>query len=190
MRPDWIEFIRAAMKRPLEVATVFPTSKPLAERLLDLADVESGGLIAEIGVGTGAITQYLAPRLKDPKRYLGVELNSDMVHYMRRTYPELRFEEAPAETLPQLTAPGTVSAVVSSLPWTVFSPELQKRTLSGIHMALKDGGHFVTYVCLNAAWYPMASHFHGLLNGMFSSVEKSPVEWRNIPPAFVFSCRK
>lgn len=92
--------------------------------------------------------------------------------------------------LPEVTGPGTQSAVISSLPWTMFSSALQKRTLTGIHSALVEGGRFVTYVCINAAWYPQAQHFGGLLSGMFASVEKTPIEWRNIPPAFIYVCRK
>ncbi|MCM2281633.1 MAG: methyltransferase domain-containing protein [Bdellovibrionaceae bacterium] len=190
MRQDLLEFVKAAIRNPMEVASVFPTSRALAERMLNLVDLERPGKVAEVGVGTGAITKYIAPRLKDSKRYIGVELNSDMVHYMRQTFPELHFEEAPAESLAQLTGGERVTTVVSSLPWTVFSPELQKRTLTGIHDALAENGRFVTYVCLNAAWYPQAQHFGGLLNGMFRSVTKSPIEWKNVPPAFVYLCTK
>ncbi len=190
MRQDILEFVKAAIRNPLEVATIFPTSKPLAERMLDLAGVDRPGLVAEVGFGTGAITKHLAPRLKDPKRYLGLELNGDMVHYMRRNYPELRFERGPAESLPELTGAARVTTVVSSLPWTMFAPGTQKRTLAGIHEALAENGRFVTYVCVNAMWYPQAQHMGGLLNGMFRSVVKSPIEWRNVPPAFVYLCTK
>lgn len=190
MRQDILEFVKAAIRNPLEVATVFPTSRALAERMLDLADLERPGMVAEIGFGTGAITKYIVPRLKDPKRYIGIELNGDMVHYMRQTHPELHFEEGPAESLSHLTGGERVTTVISSLPWTVFSPELQKRTLNGIYEAMAENGRFVTYVCLNAAWYPQAQHFGGLLNGMFRSVVKSPIEWKNVPPAFVYVCTK
>lgn len=190
MRQDIVEFVKAAIRNPLEVATIFPTSKYLAERLLDLADVERPGQVAEVGFGTGAITKYLVPRLKDPKRYVGIELNGDMVHYMRRNFPGLRFEEGAAESLPQITGAGKVTTVVSSLPWTVFSPEMQKRTLTGIHEAMAENGRFVSYVCVNAMWYPQAQHLRGLLHGMFRSVVKSPIEWKNVPPAFVYVCTK
>ena len=190
MRNDFVEFFKAAMRNPLEVATIFPTSQALAERMLNLADLDRPGMVAEVGCGTGAITKYIQPRLKDLKRYVGIELNSDLIHYLRRNYPELRFEEGPAEMLPQVAGAGRVTTVVSSLPWTVFSPELQKRTLNGIYESLAENGRFVTYVCLNSSWYPQAQHFGGLVHGMFRSVVKSPVEWRAMPPAFVYLCTK
>ncbi len=190
MRQDIFEFIKAALKKPLEVTTVFPTSQALAERLIDLVDLKLGGPIAEVGCGTGAITKFILPHLKDPKLYTGIELSCDMVDYLKANFPELRFEQGPAEMLPEVTGPSTQKAVISSLPWSMFPTDLQKRTLSGIYSALSENGLFVTYVCLNAAWLPQAHHFSGLVSGMFASVDKSPVEWRNIPPAFVYVCRK
>jgi len=190
MRDDLLEFVKAAIRNPLEVATVFPTSRALAERLIEASGLEQGGLVAEVGCGTGAITRWIRPRLKDESQYVGVELNSDMVHFLRSEFNGMRFEEGPAEMLPELTGANQVSAVISSLPWTVFSDDLQKRTLKAILDSLKDGGVFVTYVCVNAAWYPQAQHLGGLLKGLFSTVKKTPIEWRNIPPAFVYVCTK
>lgn len=190
MQNEIFEFVKAAIKNPLAVSTVFPTSRFLAQRLLDLAELDREGIIAEVGCGTGAITKYLSPRLADPKRFIGIELSGDMVAFLRRAFPDMRFEEGAAEILPQLTGQGKVASVVSSLPWTVFSDNLQKRTITGIVEALKDDGVFVTYVCANALLYPQAQHLMGLLNGSFRSVERSPLEWRNVPPAFVYVCRK
>lgn len=84
MRNDVIEFVKAAVKNPLEVSTVFPTSRWLAKRLLDEVSIKPDSLIVEVGAGTGAITQHLLRRLVSPKdQYLGVELNPQMVGYLR-----------------------------------------------------------------------------------------------------------
>ncbi len=190
MRHDLFEFVKAALKKPLEVTTIFPTSPALAERMIDLVDLKQGGPVSEVGCGTGAITKYILPKLQAPEQYTGIELSTDMVDYLKVHFSTLRFEQGPAEMLPEITGPSTQRAVISSLPWSMFPTSLQKRTLSGIHSALVEGGLFVTYVCLNAAWLPQAHHFSGMLSGMFDSVDKSPIEWRNIPPAFVYVCRK
>ena len=190
LQSDWIEFAKAAIKHPLTVSTVFPTSKTLAGRLIDAAELSSDSFVAEVGCGTGAITKHLVPRLKEKKNFIGVELSEDMVRFLQENFKGFRFEQGPAEDLPKFIGNGRANAVVSSLPWTMFSNDLQKRTIVGIHEALAPGGLFVTYVCLNAFLYPQAQHFFGLLDGFFSSVEKKPIEWRNIPPAIVFVCRK
>ncbi|MES2963262.1 MAG: SAM-dependent methyltransferase, partial [Bdellovibrionota bacterium] len=87
MAKDTIEFVKAALRRPFDVSTVFPTSRSLAETMLGFADLASAGKVVELGSGTGAITKHLAPKLQTPGAYLGVELDSKMVDFMRREWP-------------------------------------------------------------------------------------------------------
>lgn len=189
LRSDVVEFVKAAIQKPLEVSTIFPTSPALAQRLI--TDIPSSdGWVVELGPGTGAITRFLAPKLRDPKRYLGLEINEDMVQFLRRTFPQLHFEQSSADQIAELTGGQLVSAAVSSLPWTLFSRELQETTLRSIHAALSPNGVFVTYVCVNASVSPRARSFLKLLKSLFPEVERSPIEWRNIPPAFVYRATK
>ena len=189
MKSDLLEFVRAAIKNPLEVSTVFPTSPALASRLLETVPLDASGAIAEIGAGTGAITRFLLPRMPDKAKYVGVEISPEMVAYLRGAYPGAKFVEGSAEGLSEIVGSERAAAVVSSLPWTIFSPELQARILESVRASLAPDGVFVTYVCINSAWYPQARRLASLLRRAFKSVQKSPVEWRNIPPAFVYSCR-
>lgn len=183
---DTIEFVKAAIRRPLEVSTVFPTSRSLAETLLSFANLSQAETVVELGPGTGAITRHLAPRLIRPQSYLGIEIDEPMVNYLRQEYPDLRFEAGPAEILARVQSADSVDVVVSSLPWTIFSDEVQERTIAAIHQSLKPGGMFVTYICANALWYPQAKAFIGRLKDTFKDVQRSDLEWRNIPPAYVF----
>lgn len=187
---DKYEFMKAALHRPFEVSTIFPTSRFLAESLLDHADLSQARSVAELGPGTGAITRHLRPRLGPNTSYLGIEINDSMVKYLREKFPELRFEQGAAENLARIVTSGSIDAVVSSLPWTIFPDEMQINTLQSIHTALKPGGVFVTYVCVNALLYPQASGFLSRLKQVFSKVERSQLEWLNIPPAFVYKSVK
>lgn len=188
VKRDLLEFVKAAVRRPLEVSTVFPTSRALADRLLSYLGERELDRVVELGPGTGAITKYLAPFLPHPERYVGLEINPNMVRFLQESFPQLRFETASGERIAEIAGVGSVDAVVSSLPWTLIPVELQERMLIEIVRSLKPGGVFLTYVCLNATWYPKAQAFHRFLRQHFSSVRKSPVEWRNIPPAFVYIC--
>lgn len=190
MTRDTIEFVKAALRRPMEVSTVFPTSKSLAETLLSFADLKNAEKVVELGAGTGAITRHLAPKLVHPEGYLGVELDVPMVEFLKKEFPDLRFEAGLAENITNWVEPSSVDVVVSSLPWTVFNDELQERTIQSIHKSLKPGGVFLTYVCANALWYPQAKNFISRLKNSFSDVHKSQLEWRNIPPAFVYRSTK
>ncbi len=190
MARELVEFVKAAIRNPIEVSTVFPTSRSLATTLLNMGSIESAGRVVELGAGTGAITKYLAPRLQDKDAYFGIELDPNMVAFLKTEFPELHFETGLAENIPQWVAAGSVDLVVSSLPWTVFNDETQERTIQAIHKSLKPGGSFVTYVCANALWYPQAKALLRRLHTTFASVERSELEWRNIPPAYVFKSTK
>ena len=180
------EFVKAAFRNPLNVSTPFPTSRQLAETMIGFADISSAKSVVELGAGTGAITKYLQSKLPQQSTYLGVELDPKMVNFMRREFPKLKFETGPAESLTNWVTPGTVDVVISSLPWTLFSDQTQARTLNAIFESLKPGGVFLTYVCANAMLSPQARSFLRILRERFSDVHRSELEWRNIPPAFVY----
>jgi len=185
-----IEFIKAALRNPLDVSTVFPTSPALAEAMLAQGDLSNASRIVEIGSGTGAITKHIAKRLSDPGMYLGVELDPRMVEFLRRAFPTLKFENGPAEHLPRWVPEESVDLVISSLPWTLFPTDIQTKTVDAIISSLKPGGVFITYICVNAMLYPQARPFIKKLNQSFSEVSRSALEWRNIPPAFIFRATK
>jgi phospholipid N-methyltransferase len=189
MRKDLIEFIKAGLQKPLEVSTIVPTSSALALRMLSEVQTDNG-IVLELGTGTGAITRHLNKKLKDPKQYIGFEINDEMTRFMRENYPHLHFEQAPADQIGRFTPPESVDSVVSSLPWSVFSTKTQESTLKAIFEVLRPGGIFITYICLNAALSPLARSFLHQLKETFSSVRRSPVEWRNFPPASVYYARK
>jgi phospholipid N-methyltransferase len=56
--------------------------------------------------------------------------------------------------------------------------------------ALRSGGRFATFAYTHAARMPRARKFRDLLESRFTSVTTSPIVWRNVPPAFVYRCRK
>lgn len=174
----------------MEVSTVFPTSEALANTLLNHADLQKAQVVIEVGAGTGAITKHLVQRLENHQKYIGVELDPQMIAYLRQNYPQLKFEIGPAENLKNWTGPNSVDVVISSLPWTVFSDQIQENTISAIYNSLKPGGIFVTYICVNAIWYPQARSFIHRLKDNFGEVYRSPIEWKNIPPAYIFKVQK
>jgi phospholipid N-methyltransferase len=84
----------------------------------------------------------------------------------------------------------SVDATISGLPWAAFSPERQEKLLDATALALRPGGRFATFAYSHAAWLPQARTFRKLLDARFSEVTTSEVVWRNVPPAFVYRCRK
>lgn len=180
--------LRAAIARPKEVATIFPTSPLLARALLRGHDFGSAGLVVELGPGTGAITQPLRRRLEPGTDYLGVEITPSLVRTLRARFPELKFVQDSAEYLPRILSGRKAAAIVSSIPWTLLGPDAQETLMLAITTSLQPGGRFSTYVCVNAAWYPSARYLRTLLRRSFKRVQKSPIVWSNLPPSFVYTC--
>lgn len=191
MHHNVIEFVKAAIRNPKEVCTVFPTSKFLAAKLLNEVEIKPDSYVVEVGAGTGAITEPLLERLSNPRQqYLGIEIVEPMVQFLKKSFPRLNFAQGSVQGMEKLLNDRRADAVVSSLPWTIFDLEQQKQGVESIYRSLKKGGTFVTYMCLNSAWYPQAKSFQEMLAKNFSHVEKTAVEWRNMPPAFVLKAIK
>jgi phospholipid N-methyltransferase len=83
-----------------------------------------------------------------------------------------------------------VDCIISGLPWASFSESLQDQCLAGILEVLKPGGQFVTFAYLQGLLLPAGLRFRAKLKRYFSDVTKSKIVWRNLPPAFVYRCRR
>jgi phospholipid N-methyltransferase len=186
-----MEFLKAAIQKPREVSTLFPTGGFLARALIEGAELpKDKGLVVELGAGTGAITKPLIQAMSEDLDYLGVEINKGMVRFLRKTFPELHFEEARADQIEEFMAGRKASRILSSLPWTILPPPLREETLQAVYDALEEGGIFSMYMCLNSSWYPSAKHFRKQLEHTFAEVNRGPTVWANMPPAFILQCKK
>ena len=72
---DNIQFLRAFLKNPAKVGAIAPSSPELAQTMISGLKPDKDNIILELGVGTGAITKYVAPILPDSDSYLGLELD-------------------------------------------------------------------------------------------------------------------
>jgi len=52
------------------------------------------------------------------------------------------------------------------------------------------GGQFVTFAYLQGLLLPPGRRFAALLPNYFNHVSKSRTVWLNLPPAFVYQCRR
>jgi len=186
-----LRFILAALKNPREVSTIFQTGPWLRDRMLEFIDFSKIQNIVELGAGAGAITEGIVERVEKPEQYLGIELDKDLVEVLQERFPNFKFVEASAEQVKELTVTtGPVDVIVSSLPWTLFPSDVRDRTMKNISDSLKPGGMFMTYMVINAIFYPSAQDVIRQMKTNFSRVDQSKLQWINIPPAFIFTAYK
>jgi phospholipid N-methyltransferase len=81
-------------------------------------------------------------------------------------------------------------AIVSGLPWAAFAPEMQQRVLDEMMRVLRPGGRFVTFAYLQGLLLAGGQNFARVLPKYFSEVQRSRIIWNNLPPAFVYRCKR
>jgi phospholipid N-methyltransferase len=150
-------------------------------------------VVVELGPGTGAVSDVIAAKLPPGARHLAVELDPDMVAYLRRTRPGLEVVPGNAADLGKLLADrgiDRVDAVVCGLPWALFDDATQTTLLGEISRVIGDHGAFTTFAYLHGMTLTAARRFRRTLRATFDEVLVSTTVWRNLPPAFVYVCRR
>ena len=186
---SFFTFLWAALKNPLQVSTMFQTGDSAADTLTDAVPSAPTGMVVELGVGAGAITKVLAAKLHDPKKYVGLELNEDLIEFAQERFPNLKFVMDSAENFPNHLGGRKASAVISSLPWTVLPDNLMPVILDTIAENLEPDGVFATYMTLHVLKTPAGRRFQEIMQKNFLSVETELVI-DNLPPAKIFIARK
>lgn len=184
--------LKAFLREPFIVGSIAPSSKALGLALI--ANTQPNSRVIEIGPGTGAVTRLLMRRLKHSSQYLGIEIHPKFVEILRRDFPQAKFIEGSAENLRQIAQEsgfGTdTDHIVSSLPWSILASAVQDKILGELRAFLSPEGSFTTFVYLHSMTFPTSRRFFHQLEESFEDVSRSPLIWRNLPPAIVFTCRR
>jgi phospholipid N-methyltransferase len=186
-------FLKQFWRSPRSVGAAAPSSRALAEAMLKPIDFAQTPVIVEFGPGTGPVTEVIAERLGPGNRYLGIELNRDFWTRLNRRFPGLTFENESVEHLGRILERRRierVDAIVCGLPWASLPEAIQARVFGEIERYLKPGGLFITFAYLQGLVLPGARALRRRLAAEFRSVGRTPIVWRNLPPAFAYVCRK
>lgn len=186
-------FLAAVLRNPGQVGAVAPTSEAMAELLTRIVPRSGTPVVVELGPGTGAVTGVIDDRLPPGARHVAVELDPAMAAFLQRTHPGTDVVEGDAIKLGALLAEHDVEhadAVVSGLPWSLFDDETQASILTQIAAVIAPDGAFTTFAYRHGLVLPAAHRFRRALHETFEEVLISATVWRNVPPAFVYVCRR
>jgi phospholipid N-methyltransferase len=182
-------FLREFARSPLSTGSLVPSSRWLAAEAAAAVPAAGRPVVVELGPGTGSMTQAIQHRLAGRGNHLAVELNPRFAELLEARFPGVDVLNADAARLPELVRSrghGQVDAIVSGLPWAMFSEELQNSLLEAVTASLAPNGRFTTFAYLHALWTPPARRFRERLRANFEDVMVGRTVWRNLPPALVY----
>jgi len=188
-----LQFLREFLRAPGTIGAVTPSSVHLAKAMVEEIGLEQARAVVEFGPGTGVFTEQILRSIPPDCRFFAIEQNPSMASVLRKKLPRLVIFEDSAVNVRSLCAAqgiGEVDCILSGLPWASFDNALQDRLLEAIRDVLVPGGRFATFAYLQGLLLPAGMRFREKLRSTFSEVRQSPIIWRNLPPAFVYRCRK
>lgn len=182
----WL-FLRSALRNPLRTGAIVPSSQALARAMVDLARIQDGHVVAELGAGTGVFTREIHGR--HPGSHLVAfescpRLGADLAQRFRR----VKVVAAPVESLPHLASGlglRRIDRIVSGLPWALWPETRQAAVLGALMPFLSSDARLVTFHYLHSRWLGRVSATRRLFESRFACVYHEKPVWRNLPPAYV-----
>lgn len=182
---DIKHMIQHFMRAPHQIGSIVPSSRFLAEKMMNCVDLANAQCVVELGAGTGAITLEMLRRTGSHCRILIIDLNPEAVRILSERFKERANIEvilADARELDKLLTERqipSVEAIISSLPFTSLGEKTTEEILLSTSKVISKGGHFVAFQYSSLLKKTFEKHFN---------IRSSRFEFRNLPPAIVYDC--
>ncbi|HWB59631.1 MAG TPA: rRNA adenine N-6-methyltransferase family protein [Chthoniobacteraceae bacterium] len=176
-------FFKRFLTRPLQVASIIPSSKQMTRRIMSKFDFSEPRVIVEYGPGEGCHTREIVQRMHPGSTLLLLELDAELASHLRRQFrsnPDIHVINAGAdEILNELKKRGFdyCDYVVSGIPFSTMEINKKRALLKKTYDALspKLTSAFIIYQFTNelrqhATIFPRAQTEYFL---------------QNIPPNFI-----
>jgi len=176
--------LRKYVAAPRTTGTVCPSSKYLARRMVKYIGFQPDGerAVAELGSGTGAITEYIVKGGYDRGGALFcIEFDSRLSELLSEKFSTAKVLNGSAEDIRKLIgaeASARLGAIISGLPLLSLPKDCVRRIISEVEESLPAGGRFVQFT-YNLNRNPESLGFKKMRHVCSSRV------YLNIPPARV-----
>ncbi len=181
----WL-FFRQWVRAPLSTASVVPSSRFLAEKMIAEVPKDARQVI-ELGAGTGVFTKLLVQRGAPLDQVMVVELNPVMAETLTTDFPSVHVINGDATHLREIIeqssnfTPGQVDAVVSGLGFLNMPNAIVQSIVAAAFEVLAPGAPFVQFT-----YGPKSPIASPIVRALHLKVRRASFTLRNFPPASVY----
>lgn len=175
-------FFKRFLSRPLQVASIIPSSKALVERVASKMDFTIPRVIAEYGPGVGVHSHEIARRMSADSQLLLFELDGALARDLEKQFAgDHRVHVCHADAAQllremQSRGMGRCDYILSGIPFSILDIDKKRALLQHTYDALVPGGRFIIYQVTNE----LKQH----ATTIFDHAE-SEYFLQNIPPMFI-----
>jgi len=171
-------FIKNAILHHNTTGAIASSSESLAKAIIEHVDFSKAKQIVELGPGTGALTKRILASMRPDAKLTVIELNKEFCEKLS-CIDDARLTVINDDALNIASYIPSADYVFSSIPLTYFSKEKHTKLLGKIKKIAKHRFIQFHYSRLSEKYI---RKFFTITNRRFVI--------RNIPPAFVYCCRK
>jgi len=186
-------FMNEFARSPRTVASLTPSGRVLSRQIAVSVPASGDPVVVELGPGTGAFTQMIQTTLAGRGHHVAIDVNDRFTTLLADRFPGVEVVTADARRIGVVLGERGLDhadVVISGLPWAAFGRDLRSETMTAVADALTPDGAFTTFAYLHALWSGPARRFRRLLDERFEEVVAGRTVWANLPPAFVYHCRR
>lgn len=190
--PKW-KFLKQFLISPSVTGAVASSSEDLATLIVGVADIPHMQSVVELGSGTGIFTEKILHRLNNSAVFFALEVNPYFVQETLQRCPAATVYQDSVSNLREHLDRHHVDrcdCIISSLPWAGFGNRKQETFLQTVVDVLKPEGKFLAFAYIHTLLMPSGRTFRTNLFEKFGKVVTTKTVWKNLPPAFVYACRK
>lgn len=181
-----LKFFRVAVKNLKTSGTITPSSRFLAKKMLSGIDFSKADVLVELGPGNGAITKKILGRMHEDAVLICFEINDVFYQQLKNIdHPQLVvLNESAENVIEELGKLGHSKSchIISSLPLSIIPDGISDKILHRSFSSLETNGTFIQYQ------YSLT--YFKKLKKVFKESISLGFEVLNVPPAFIYKCKK
>jgi len=180
-----LSFLFQFMENPKTIGAILPSSRFLGDKMIEKIDFTEANYIVEYGPGTGVFTDKLLSKRNGKTIILLVENNMKFYAMLKERYKGhdniyIKYGSAEnIETYLQEYHIPYADYVISGLPFSSLPKKISWEIIDNTTKILKDNGLFITFQYTKCK--------KAFIKQFFAKLEITR-EFRNWPPAYIFSC--